>query len=715
MKIDIHVHTRKCKQGDAPTREIEPSRFAEIASSTDVQIFGITNHNVFDLQQFNEIEELIEEHIQVWPGVELDIVEDGNRGHLLVIVSPEHAEEFRESVQEITEGETPDSFTTTIANTLEHFDDYGPLYIAHYKQKKPAMSDDSIQALIDGTQYPSRVLKEVSNAISAGIYISHGRASIYGSDVQNWDKYVGVYSKSLPVLRLAVESFEQFCLLLEKDPTTINTLLDERAPEELTLKPFEDETIVKLKVYNDINVLFGSKGTGKSRILEAVSRHYCDKGMEATVFTPASDELDEIYEVNRKSINTNLNNHGINYCRDEIEAIRGAREIDITNLSNYISYFQGTKQNKNAKKIRFKDIERQGERKSEANFGSYNESFNYVDEFLDFMNENKVIKKELNNLEHKDLVQMLTTLQIRLNRKRWKFFSKWKANSLINSAVKRFRIEVQRKTGNPGKPSTTGFLEYAKRRIEIEIYVNEILKNIQKSIPNQVETIGSLGPDKGILKYEEKVKFQDGNITDGSLRSDKNINKTPQKLFSKAIKNIAENVYEDNLFELIAELNQIEDTEGIKTIFELLLFKRYFTLDGKPYKPSSGEASMVMLHRELDEERDIYILDEPERSLGNEYISDVIVPLLNERARAGKKIFISTHDANIAVRTLPYCSIYRTHDAQGYDTYIGNPYTNNLINADDPEKMEDWKQVSMNTLEGGVEAFGERGKIYGHN
>lgn len=122
---------------------------------------------------------------------------------------------------------------------------------------------------------------------------------------------------------------------------------------------------------------------------------------------------------------------------------------------------------------------------------------------------------------------------------------------------------------------------------------------------------------------------------------------------------------------------------------------------------------MVMLHKELDQEKDIYILDEPERSLGNEYISDVIVPLLNERARAGKKIFISTHDANIAVRTLPYCSIYRTHDAQGYDTYVGNPYTNNLININDPKKMEDWKQISMNTLEGGIEAFGERGKIYG--
>ena len=35
---------------------------------------------------------------------------------------------------------------------------------------------------------------------------------------------------------------------------------------------------------------------------------------------------------------------------------------------------------------------------------------------------------------------------------------------------------------------------------------------------------------------------------------------------------------------------------------------------------------MVMLQKELETDKEIYILDEPERSLGNEYINDVIVP-----------------------------------------------------------------------------------------
>ena len=123
---------------------------------------------------------------------------------------------------------------------------------------------------------------------------------------------------------------------------------------------------------------------------------------------------------------------------------------------------------------------------------------------------------------------------------------------------------------------------------------------------------------------------------------------------------------------------------------------------------------MVMLQKELESDKEIYILDEPERSLGNEYINDVIVPLINERARAGKKVFISTHDANIAVRTLPYSSIYRLHGPGGYTTYIGNPFTNDLVNSTDKADRLDWKKISMRTLEGGEEAFGERGKIYGN-
>jgi len=310
---------------------------------------------------------------------------------------------------------------------------------------------------------------------------------------------------------------------------------------------------------------------------------------------------------------------------------------------------------------------------------------------------------------------VLSELLERLRIRQWASFSEWKEICLLNSAIEALRREVERKTGSPAKPITTGLRDYAMNRIKIEYNGAEIVKSVDTMIQMLRECVGSLGSNKGELEFRTVFEFQTGNVTDSSLSSLTGAKKGTQKKLINCVREILKRAYADDLFQHISKLNEIEDVEDIKTVYELLLFKRYFALDGVQYLPSSGEASMVMLQKELGTDKDVYLLDEPERSLGNEYINDVIVPLIKERARAGKKIFIATHDANIAVRTLPYSSIYRCHGRGGYKTYIGNPFSNNLVNPDNVSDQLDWKRISMRTLEGGEEAFGERGNIYGND
>lgn len=713
MKIDIHTHTKKCKSGDAPSREITPEDFCETLRSTDVGIVAITNHNVFDLEQFTEIVTLITGDVKVWPGVELDVIEEGARGHLLVIVSPAKASEFAMAISQITANSTPDNFTSTIHQIIDELDSLGPIYVAHYKQKKPNLSDEAIEQLIAATANPARVLKEVANSISAGIFISHGHPSIYGSDVHDWAKYEED-SRELPDLRLPVESFEHFCLLLDKDPTAINTVLNKKVAENLLLTPFDDSTLLKLTVFNDINIVFGPKGTGKSCILEAIAKHYNQNGIEAEVYISTTDRLDQYFDMKGKDASINLRTYGIDYCKDEVQSLREAKECGITGLSKYVNFFRTKSTSRNAKKIKIKDLEPEGEGASKREFHEFHEAVEKTSEFLQFVEGNSAIKRELSEGEFEDLTGILEKLRDRLGSRAWKSYAGWKEIWFLNNAIEKFRSEVERKTGSPAKPSTTGFRDYALNRIRIEANAAAIIKNIDTKIPMQKEFVGSLGPNKGELELCTEFIFQDGNVTDGSLIKLKNIKKSSRKDFARAVRDIQKHAYEDSLFQHISSFNNIEDIEEIETVYELLLFKRYFALVGRPYSPSSGEASMVMLHKELEEDKEIYILDEPEKSLGNEYISDVIVPLIRERARAGKKVFISTHDANIAVRTLPYSSLYRCHGPRGYVTYIGNPFSNDLVNPEDETDRLDWKKVSMKTLEGGEEAFGERTKIYGN-
>ena len=714
MKIDIHTHTKKCKSGDAPTREISPADFCETILSTEVRIIAITNHNVFDLDQFKEIEDGLGQDAQVWAGIELDILENDSRGQLLVIVSPTRAREFSEVVDELTKGSSPDNFTATIDEVLMKFDLFNPLYVAHYKQKMPNISDDTLEKLVSKAENPGRVIKEVTNSISAGIYISHGYASIYGSDVQDWSKYEEL-SRELPDLRLPVDSFEHFCLLLEKDPTTISAVLDRKTYEDLVLYPFDDSSILKIKAFNDINVVFGPKGTGKSCILNAIAKHYSENGIDASVYESASDRLDEIFDTRGRDLSINLNNYGIEYCANEIGSLRTAGEVGVTSLSKYVTYFAARGTNRNAKKILLKNIEPEEESGAKREFIEFNKAAKTTEEFLEFLVKNPSVEKVLSEEELKEVTHILSELFKRLNNWKWTNFSGWKEVCLLNSAIKAFRSEVERKTGTPAKPTTTGFRDYAMNRFEIEVNAAKIVRSVDTKIPMQVEYVGSLGSNKGDLKFLTEFKFQSGAITSSTLTSLTGVKKGTQKKFVNLVRKILAHAYSDELFQHIADLNAIEDVEGVNTVYELLLFKRYFALDGYPYSPSSGEASMVMLQKELGTDKEVYILDEPERSLGNEYINDVIVPLIKERARAGKKVFISTHDANIAVRTLPYSSIYRCHDSEGYSSYIGNPFSNNLVNPEDGEDQLDWKKVSMRTLEGGEEAFGERGKIYGKN
>ncbi len=612
----------------------------------------------------------------------------------------------------LTKGHTPDSFKVTIPEVLATFEALEPLYVAHYKQKRPSVSDDMLAILESGAKNKWSILKEVSNAISAGIHISHGRSSIYGSDVHDWAKYVEV-AKQLPDLRLPIDSFEHFCLLLKKDTTTINTVLDRKISEDLSLVPFNDDTTLTIKVFNDINVVFGPKGTGKSCILAAIAKHYSNNGIDAKVYESASGRLDEIFDVKGKSLSVNLNTFGMSYCQDEIQALRDAREVDVTSIQQYILYFAAANTNKNARKILLKEIDPEEEGDAKRGFNEYNQAKATIEEFLRFIEIDPAVRRELSPDELKELDRILLLLLERLSGKRWTGFSSWKEITLLNSAIKVFRKEVHRNTGSPAKPTTTGFRDYALNRINIGINARDVVRSVMTKIPIQEEEIGDLGSGKGRLKFVTELILQNGSVTDGALISLSGVKKGTQKKYVNSIREIVRHAFLDDLFQYVSEFNSIEDAEDIKTVHELLLFKRYFTLDDLPYVPSSGEASMVMLQKELGTDKDVYILDEPEKSLGNEYISEVIVPLLKERARAGKRIFISTHDANIAVRTLPYCSIYRCYGPDGHRTYCGNPFTNNLVNLVKPDDLLDWKAVSMKTLEGGEEAFGERRRIYG--
>lgn len=654
MRIDIHTHTKKIKQGDSENRNIDVDRFTEIIKETDVKILAITNHNHFDFEQYTQFKISVDGICQIWAGVEFDILEEGRRAHLITIVNPKNAQAFSEKVNEVIGTTSADNFTINIEDVVNNFDNLDAIFIAHYHSKKRNLTDKDVDKLIGLVSNPKRVLKEASNSISAGIYINHGHNSIHGSDGHNWGEYVS-NSKNLPELRLPVESFEQFCLLLDKDDTTIKTILDKKTKEAIQINPFEVAELINIDIYNDINILFGSKGTGKTEILRSLSNYYNGIGFKTEVYESNSKRLDEIFDLKGNQYNIDIESLDIDDCSNEIASLKNATEKNVTSLSAYLRYYDTEATNKISKNIRVDKFTQLDENSSKRSFDEVKNNVKKFREFKEYFSTDEKLKGIIGDDLLNELDNVVTRILEKINSESEQRFKDYKSISFFNSLVKLFVTEISKKTGQPEKPIKTGFYEYASNRIAIEKDVKKILKNISIPITPQVEEVGDLG-EKGKLYCQTNLVLQNGKFTDNKYTPIQKVNKTPQKSVATQIEIISKHIYANTLFEKIAELKSIESSETIKSINDLLLFNRHFTLNGQVYTPSNGESSMVLLHNELMKDKEIYLIDEPEKSLGNDYISEVIVPLIKERAKSGKKVIIATHDANIAVRTLPYNS-----------------------------------------------------------
>ena len=88
-KIDLHIHTQSCKQGDGKKREISPEDFVKKLRENSLEICAITNHNKFDIGEFKKIRELDDE-LTIFPGMEIDVtLYNGKHKHIIVVASPE--------------------------------------------------------------------------------------------------------------------------------------------------------------------------------------------------------------------------------------------------------------------------------------------------------------------------------------------------------------------------------------------------------------------------------------------------------------------------------------------------------------------------------------------------------------------------------------------------------------------------------------------------
>lgn len=705
MRIDLHCHTKKVKTGDAYTRNVTKDKFFQKIIEARVEIVAITNHNHFDYEQYKEFKDVTAGNCDIWPGVELDILgkadQKGNckRGHLIVIANPKNAELFNAQVQKLIKDEDVNTFQIGVKKVYEIFEKCDCIYIPHF-HKEPKLSDEDIQELEELLPDSSRLFKETSDYRSLGVFSNFDYSVIIGSDVQDWDKYE---TSKFADIRLPVQTFEQFCLLAKKDVQIIDTLLNQKRKKEIPVSPCKRVTF-KLPFYEDVNIIFGQKGTGKTEILESLKKYYIENGiaMESYKGNEKDEDFSKMLKV--KDVIATPEKLQLDNMRQQFIDIYNWKEELPTSFEKYISWMETKDNNKNKGRMKITECvhieEEIRDRKLELDY-------KYLKEFTESTFKKIDVEKYLDEQDSTTLMLLLEKLCKNINNAK---IQKWNSNKsikLTNWSIDRIKAIADKCSDTISKPSSVGFYDFAMERFKLFENVEEICSVFSTEDKVEKEYLGNL-EEKGDIYIQTRYRM----LTKESRTDEFKQGITVLRNCKILISGIKKAILEENISEEISRFQEFYD-DGIKDIGAFIGISKETALeDGEIYKPSNGERGILLMQKLLDSESDVYILDEPELGMGNSYITSNILPRLTDLAKRRKTVIIATHNANIAVGTLPYISILRTHENGVYKTYVGNPFYDELKNIDDETDTKNWTQESMHTLEGGKNAFYDRKDIY---
>lgn len=712
MKIDLHCHTLNCKKGDGKSRNVTLELFKAKIEIAGVEIVAITNHNYFDINQYYLLKDCVKDVCEVWPGIEFDVIEKGNKsGHVLVICNPNRVEEFSDIVNEQIKNSTPDEFTIKVTDLCRAFNKLDVVYIPHFF-KDHQLCEDDMELLEKNAYSKKRILQEPSDIKSLGVLNSNGYKSIIGSDVKDWNKYE---NNSFAELKYPIKGFDNFLKILDKDTAFINDLLNKDLYDEITVygKAKEKKFPFTIKVYNDVNVIFDDKGSGKSQILDSLEIYFTqEKGMDVVKFT--GGDKSKWFEALLKVDGADYSHEtiGVNDYSEKFKNIYNYKDKLPKKIETYCRYYENISTNKKRKELKILNQTKTWTH----DLSKYKDYYEDYKKIVNFERELSNMQVYKNNMDkYSVLIEQLNQLKVdsySLCVDEW--IKQW-ADYLTDDAIEKLDTYSSQSDGSPEMPKETGFYQFCKNRIELHKSINDI-KNVltTKEVNLQDSYIGTIG-DKGSGYL---------NLSIGLLNSD-NVNVVETKFFKgkkkniqtflKGINEINNNCYSKDLINLIAALND-KLTEPISSIDYFIYAKKEFRLDNENYVPSKGEMAILSLQYDLlnQDDKDIFLIDEPEVNLGSTYIESTIVPMIKNLAKSKKIIVIATHDANIATRTYPVTSILKKSSNNIYDTYQGSMFTNELININDKSVLN-WDEESENYLEGGSIAFKERGTLYGTN
>jgi len=668
-KIDLHIHTKASPYSDS-VYDFSISKLQEYVEKLSIDCIAITNHNLFDLEQFNQISERLEN--TVLPGIEIDI----EKGHLLLISENTELDDFKNKCNQVENLIQSKSDYISVQQLKDIFTDLSKYLLVPHYDKNPILRPEIIEQLkpfiTSGEVSSAKKFQYCINDTNSlvPVLFSDLRFTQQMTDFSPRQTFIDIDDTSLRAIKTC---------LMDK-----NKVFMHHSDGHRFFQIFENGQ----KLSTGLNVILGERSSGKTYTLKKIARLY-----ENVKHIKQFELLETDEEKDKKKFDDLLTTKqcGVSeqFLKEFKEVVEDVVKIDRKKNEKRIEiYINGLL--KVAAEEEKKDVYSKCTLFNESKFiETKDETLKQLITATQLLIENIQYRTLIDNrIPH----EILKELAVDLMKKYEEVQQKNLKERWINSLVANIQKELQ---------SSTAF-EHVE---DIDFYTilleNEKLRKFEK-IATQIKT-------EKIIEQREVRRFKIVASTRRFTGAQELKNKSGiQTAFSDAF------LLYDSPIEFLEELKKKERIPGTE-FFKYFVDVSYKILNEHGAEISGGERSEFNLLDRIQHAHhyDFLLIDEPESSFDNLFLKNEV----NEQIRQISKtmpVIIVTHNNTVGASIKPDYILYTKKEIVDsipiYKLYSGNP-SDPKLKTIDGEEISNY-DIMLNCLEAGDIAYIERKQSY---
>jgi hypothetical protein len=647
----------------------------DYVAKTGLDVIAITNHNLFDYPQFQEIKNALPNTI-VLPGIEVDL----EKGHILVIANNDDGTLFGfntkcEEVKNLIK--TQEDFIT-YDTFIRIFDDLSRyLLIPHY-EKDPKLHKDIIK------KFGRNIIAGEVSSVKKFIYMEKEESELTPVYFSDFRVEKGITPDQYPVSHT----------FFDVDQVNVNTLklcLMDKTKVSLT-----SEKGVKLfqifpngqMLSTGLNIMFGKRSTGKTYTLNAIANRIDGKPKYIKQFELLntgkndSDQFENDLKVRQENSAEDYLHEFSAIVTDMLKTC--SADEDEMKLQKYLEALMSSAQQSDVNDVFSKSKLFNESDFKEQNHDEIKRLIKATLTLLESQLYKPIINKHLPEASLKALLKELIE-RCRKENIQDQYFKE------VNNMIKMVKESLQLKSAAPRIPDIDLFHYFINKK-KREVF-NQIAIAVKKNKIISTEKAGHFTISVSARPFANATDLKTVALKQVSLINAFAKYGNPV-LYLEELK--AAGVETDRIYKLFAAID-------------------YRILNSSGLPVSGGERSEFNFLQKIKDAIlcDILIIDEPESSFDNIFLKNEVNKFIKEMAE-NMPVIISTHNNTIGGSIKPDYILYTEKkieaDGPHFNIYSGYPTAKALKDVDG-KAIENY-EITLNSLEAGELAYSERKDIY---